>query len=87
MNGQQPAQPQTCEHWVENLEDGSAVLIRPLREEDHERDKRFLSTIAYESRRFRFIAGLSGGLPNGHALHARRLSPAHGLCRIGSCRR
>ncbi|MFJ4047966.1 GNAT family N-acetyltransferase [Pseudomonas hunanensis] len=64
MNGQQTAQPQTCEHWVENLEDGSAVLIRPLREEDHERDKRFLSTITYESRRFRFIAGLSGGLPS-----------------------
>ncbi|WP_409314877.1 GNAT family N-acetyltransferase [Pseudomonas putida] len=64
MNGQQTAQPQTCEHWVENLEDGSAVLIRPLREEDRERDKRFLSTIAYESRRFRLIAGLSGGLPS-----------------------
>ncbi len=45
MNGQQTAQPQTCEHWVENLEDGSAVLIRPLREEDRERDKRFLSTM------------------------------------------
>lgn len=63
MNGQQAAQPQTAEHWVEKLKDGSAVLIRPLREEDHERDRRFLSTIAYDSRRFRFIAGLSGCLP------------------------
>lgn len=64
MNGQRTEQPDAGEHWVENLEDGSAVLIRPLREEDRERDKRFLSTIAYESRRFRFIAGLSGGLPS-----------------------
>lgn len=63
MNGQQTAQPPAGEHWVENLENGSAVLIRPLREEDRERDKRFLSTIAYQSRRFRFIAALSGGLP------------------------
>lgn len=64
MNGQRTEQPSAGEHWIENLADGSAVLIRPLREEDHERDKRFLSTIAYEARRFRFIAGLSGGLPN-----------------------
>ena len=64
MNGQQTEQAQACEHWVETLDDGSAVLIRPLREEDHERDKRFLSTIAYEARRFRFIAGLSGAMPS-----------------------
>ncbi|MFR0716180.1 GNAT family N-acetyltransferase [Pseudomonas putida] len=64
MNGHPTDQAEACEHWVEKLDDGSAVLIRPLREEDHERDKRFLSTIAYESRRFRFIAGLSGGLPS-----------------------
>ncbi|WP_194789978.1 GNAT family N-acetyltransferase [Pseudomonas sp. UFMG81] len=56
-------QPGACEHWVEKLSDGSAVLIRPLREEDHERDQRFVSTIVYEARRFRFIAGLSSGMP------------------------
>ena len=64
MNTQQSEQPNACEHWVEKLDDGTPVLIRPLREEDHDRDKRFLSTIAYESRRLRFIAGLSGGLPS-----------------------
>ncbi|UBM27440.1 GNAT family N-acetyltransferase [Pseudomonas sp. p1(2021b)] len=64
MNTQAVQQPDTQEHWIEHLSDASVVLIRPLREQDHERDKRFLSTITYESRRFRFIAGLSSGLPN-----------------------
>jgi GNAT superfamily N-acetyltransferase len=64
MNEQQIEQAQAGEHWVETLDDGAAVLIRPLREDDHERDKRFLSTITYEARRFRFIAGLSGAMPS-----------------------
>lgn len=64
MNKQPVKQPDVEEHWVEHLADDAVVLIRPLRDEDHERDKRFLSTITYESRRFRFIAGLSSGLPN-----------------------
>ncbi|AVD82879.1 GNAT family N-acetyltransferase [Pseudomonas sp. SWI6] len=64
MNKQQADQPDTGEHWIEKLSDGAAVLIRPLREEDRERDRRFLSTIAYEARRFRLIAGLSGGMPS-----------------------
>ncbi|MFJ4444670.1 GNAT family N-acetyltransferase [Pseudomonas sp. NPDC089422] len=64
MNTQQTEEPDACEHWVEKLHDGTPVLIRPLREEDHDRDRRFLSSIAYEARRFRFIAGLSGGLPS-----------------------
>lgn len=64
MNTQQTEQPTACEHWVEKLDDGTPVLIRPLREEDHDRDRRFVSSIAYESRRFRLIAGLSGGLPS-----------------------
>lgn len=64
MNKQPAKQPDVEEHWVEHLADDSVVLIRPLRDEDLERDRRFLSTITYESRRFRFIAGLSSGLPN-----------------------
>ncbi|MBC3489008.1 GNAT family N-acetyltransferase [Pseudomonas sp. SWRI50] len=64
MNMQPPPYTDASEHWVEKLADGTPVLIRPLRDEDHERDKRFLNTLAYESRRFRFIAGLSAGLPN-----------------------
>ncbi|MEZ1435039.1 GNAT family N-acetyltransferase [Pseudomonas shirazica] len=69
MNRQQTEKPDACEHWIEKLSDGSAVLIRPLREEDRERDRRFLSTIAYEARRFRFIAGLCGGVPSLDAQH------------------
>lgn len=64
MNRQQTEQPQACDHRVERLDDGSPVLIRPLRDEDHDRDQHFLSTIAYEARRFRLIAGLSGGFPD-----------------------
>lgn len=63
MNKQPTRQPDVEEHWVEHLADGSVVLIRALRDEDHERDKRFVSTITYEARRFRFIAGLSSGMP------------------------
>ncbi|WP_085583227.1 MULTISPECIES: GNAT family N-acetyltransferase [unclassified Pseudomonas] len=62
MARQRIEQPEAGEHWVEQLADGATVLIRPLREEDRERDKRFRSTLAYESRRFRFMTGLSGGL-------------------------
>ena len=29
------------DHWVESLDDGRHVLIRPLREEDRERERQF----------------------------------------------
>lgn len=64
MNTQQTEQPGACEHWVEKLDDGTPVLIRPLREEDHERDRRFLSSITCEARRLRGIAGIRSGLPS-----------------------
>ncbi|PZW81452.1 MULTISPECIES: GNAT family N-acetyltransferase [unclassified Pseudomonas] len=64
MNTQQTEQPGACEHWVEKLDDGTPVLIRPLREEDHDRDRQFLRSITSEARRFRFIAGISSGLPS-----------------------
>ncbi|PSS58713.1 GNAT family N-acetyltransferase [Pseudomonas sp. BBP2017] len=48
------------EHWIESLSDGTAVLIRPLSESDHERDHQFVGQVPYESRRFRFLAGFSG---------------------------
>ncbi|MFF7107231.1 GNAT family N-acetyltransferase [Pseudomonas sichuanensis] len=64
MNTLQTEHSDAGEHWVEKLNDGTPVLIRPLREEDHDRDRRFLSSIAYEARRFRFIAGISSGLPS-----------------------
>ncbi|PWB34137.1 GNAT family N-acetyltransferase [Pseudomonas sp. SDI] len=48
------------EHWIETLNDGTTVLIRPLSEPDHERDHRFVGQVPYEARRFRFLAGFSG---------------------------
>ncbi|EKT4560723.1 GNAT family N-acetyltransferase [Pseudomonas putida] len=64
MNKQLFQDPGNSEYWIDTLADGTAVLIRPLRADDQERDRRFVSTITYEARRFRFIAGLSGGLPS-----------------------
>lgn len=48
------------DHWIESLNDGSSVLIRPLREPDYMRDHQFVGRVSYESRRFRFLAGFSG---------------------------
>ncbi|MEN5109420.1 GNAT family N-acetyltransferase [Pseudomonas sp. TWI672] len=78
MNKQLLEPEDTSEHWVDTLADGTAVLIRPLRDDDHERDSRFVSTISHEARRFRFLAGLSGGLP---ALDAQ-LMPVDGHQRM-----
>jgi len=64
MNTQRSKQPAPSEHWVEKLDDGTPVLIRPLRQEDHERNRRFLSSIAHQARRLRLTAGLSGGVPS-----------------------
>jgi GNAT superfamily N-acetyltransferase len=42
-------------HWIESLNDGSRVLIRPLREEDRGREQTFIERLSLESRRFRFM--------------------------------
>ena len=42
-------------HWIESLNDGTRVLIRPLREEDRGREKIFIERLSLESRRFRFM--------------------------------
>ncbi len=42
-------------HWIEPLNDGSRVLIRPLREEDRGREQTFIERLSLESRRFRFM--------------------------------
>lgn len=43
------------EHWIEPLEDGTHVLVRPLRAEDREREKAFIMRLSPESRHFRFL--------------------------------
>ena len=42
-------------HWIESLNDGTRVLIRPLREEDRQREQAFIDRLSPESRRFRFM--------------------------------
>lgn len=42
-------------HWIESLNDGTRVLIRPLRADDREREQAFIDRLSPESRRFRFM--------------------------------
>jgi GNAT superfamily N-acetyltransferase len=42
--------------WVERLRDRSEVLIRPLSPLDHEEERRFISGLSAEARRYRFLA-------------------------------
>ncbi|MDO2048654.1 hypothetical protein Q2452_25660, partial [Escherichia coli] len=43
------------DHWVESLDDGRHVLIRPLREEDRERERQFINRLSPATRHFRFL--------------------------------
>lgn len=43
------------DHWIETLEDGTHVLIRPLRPEDRERELAFIRRLSSEARRNRFL--------------------------------
>ncbi|MBO3275964.1 GNAT family N-acetyltransferase [Pseudomonas schmalbachii] len=42
------------DHWIEELDDGSHVLIRPLRAEDRDRERDFLNRLSPVTRRLRF---------------------------------
>jgi GNAT superfamily N-acetyltransferase len=50
-------------HWIEALNDGSRVLIRPLRKEDREREQTFIERLSPESRRFRFMDTFKNASP------------------------
>ncbi|MEJ1228248.1 GNAT family N-acetyltransferase [Pseudomonas sp. CCNWLW56] len=43
-------------HWVQALKDGRHVLIRPLRDEDRQREYDFIKRLSPESRHMRFLA-------------------------------
>jgi len=45
----------TGTHWIDVLRDGTPVQIRPLREEDREREPAFISGLSHRARRFRFL--------------------------------
>ncbi|MDF3931850.1 GNAT family N-acetyltransferase [Pseudomonas citronellolis] len=42
------------DHWIETLDDGSHVLIRPLRAEDRELERDFLERLSPMTRKLRF---------------------------------
>ncbi len=50
-------------HWIESLGDGTRVLIRPLREEDREREEDFIRRLSPDSRRFRFMGAFKDASP------------------------
>ncbi|AIN59137.1 GNAT family N-acetyltransferase [Pseudomonas soli] len=43
------------EHWVEALDNGTHVLVRPLQAKDRTREKAFIERLSPESRHFRFL--------------------------------
>jgi GNAT superfamily N-acetyltransferase len=50
-------------HWIDSLTDGTRVLIRPLREEDREREEDFIRRLSPDSRRFRFMGAFKDASP------------------------
>lgn len=52
------ANPSTEQSWDEVLHDGQSVLIREIREQDIELERRFIERLSPESRRFRFLGTL-----------------------------
>lgn len=50
-------------HWIEKLNDGSAVLLRPLRPDDRQRVKAFIHRLSDQASRFRFLGNLKEASP------------------------
>jgi GNAT superfamily N-acetyltransferase len=50
-------------HWIETLNDGSPVLIRPLRPEDRQRETAFIKRLSEQACRFRFLGKLKEASP------------------------
>jgi GNAT superfamily N-acetyltransferase len=46
------------EGWVEELRDGTRVLIRPIHAHDLELERRFIEALSPQSRRFRFLESM-----------------------------
>ena len=68
------------DHWVESLDDGRHVLIRPLREEDRERERQFINQLSPATRHFRFLGEIKGSQPGAaRSTDGHRLPAEHGL--------
>ncbi|MDA3920160.1 MAG: GNAT family N-acetyltransferase [Salinisphaera sp.] len=52
-----------AEHWIEMLNDGSRVLIRPIREDDRERERTFIERLSPQARHFRFLGTFKTASP------------------------
>jgi GNAT superfamily N-acetyltransferase len=50
-------------HWHEKLRDGTTVLIRPIRADDVELERRFIEQLSPQSRRFRFLGEIKSPSP------------------------
>ncbi|MGV8916560.1 MAG: GNAT family N-acetyltransferase [Pseudomonas sp.] len=50
----------TGEYWIEALNNGIHVLIRPLKQEDRQREFQFIKHLSPETRRARFLGTMSG---------------------------
>lgn len=53
----------TGEHWIETLNDGSHVLVRPIKPEDRERENAFIGRLSPEARHFRFLGEMREASP------------------------
>jgi len=49
--------------WKETLSDGTPVLIRPIRQDDAEREREFIEALSPQSRYFRFLQDLKSPSP------------------------
>ncbi|MET0331889.1 MAG: GNAT family N-acetyltransferase [Dyella sp.] len=58
-----PAARIAGEHWIEALNDGSHVLVRPIRPEDREREADFIARLSPDARHFRFLAWIDEASP------------------------
>jgi GNAT superfamily N-acetyltransferase len=47
------------EHWIEAVDDGRHVLVRPLRTDDREREYNFIKGLSRESRHARFLGEIN----------------------------
>lgn len=63
--GEVPVPPAllTGTHWIESLQDGTRVLIRPLQPDDQDREQDFIRGLSGESRRYRFLCDIAEASP------------------------
>lgn len=51
------------DHWIENLRDGTPVLIRPLTSKDRDREIAFLNRLSDKTKRLRFLGDFREASP------------------------